>query len=168
MAAPLLLLLRMDNRGKKFEEQFLKDFQRIDDAIIIRLHDQMTGYKVTSQNLCDYICYMYPNMLAIECKTIKGNTFPISNLTQLPLMRTVVGKKGMRAGVVIWFYERDKVVYVPIKTFFELIKDGKKSYNVKWLDDENNTYDAIEIPSIKKRVYMDSDYTVLQNLEEGW
>ena len=49
-----------------------------------------------------------------------------------------------------------------------MIKDGKKSYNIKWLDDENNTYDAIEIPSIKKRVYMDSDYTVLQNLEEGW
>ena len=33
------------------------------------------------------------------------------------------------------------------------------------LDDQS--YNIIEIPSVKKRVFLDSDYTVLANLKDG-
>ena len=44
-------------------------------------------------------------------------------------------------------------------------QDGKKSVNV--LKSQNEGYNIIEIPSVKKRVFMDSDYSVLLTLEEG-
>ena len=44
-----------------------------------------------------------------------------------------------------------------------MMKDGKKSINVKDID----TYRIIDIPSVKKRVFLDSDYTVLFDLQEG-
>ncbi len=43
--------------------------------------------------------------------------------------------------------------------------DDKKSVNVKMLDDKS--YNIIEIPSVKKRVFLDSDYSCLLNLKEG-
>jgi len=54
---------------------------------------------------------------------------------------------------------------VPISTITKLKEDGKKSVNVKMLDD--NSYNIIEIPSVKKRVFLDSDYSCLMNLKEG-
>ena len=54
--------------------------------------------------------------------------------------------------------------YVPIKTITQLLKDNKKSVNIKTI--ENEGYRIINIPSNKKRVYLDSDYSVLLNLEE--
>ena len=43
-------------------------------------------------------------------------------------------------------------------------EDGKKSFNIKML--KENTYRIIEIPSVKKRVFLDADYSVLKNLKE--
>lgn len=45
-----------------------------------------------------------------------------------------------------------------------MIDDGKKSVGLKAIEEG---YRIIEIPSIKKRVFMDSDYSVLMNLEDG-
>lgn len=44
-------------------------------------------------------------------------------------------------------------------------EDNRKSVNVKYLD--SNEYNIIEIPSVKKRVFMDSDYRCLADLKEG-
>ena len=38
-------------------------------------------------------------------------------------------------------------------------KDNKKSINVKMI--EKIVFDIVVIPSVKKRVFMDSDYSVL-------
>lgn len=48
-------------------------------------------------------------------------------------------------------------------------KDGEKSINYKKLVDKGykKDYNIIMIPSEKKRVFMDSDYSVLLNLPEG-
>lgn len=43
-------------------------------------------------------------------------------------------------------------------------KDGKKSINIK----DSMLYNSVEIPSIKKRTFLDSDYSVLvKRLEDG-
>ena len=154
------------NRGKQFEEHFKVDFLKsVDGAFLLRLPDQMSGYKGYSKNLCDFIAYKYPNIFLIECKAHQGNTFPLSNLTQYDLLRTKVGITGLRAGVVIWFVDKDKVVYVPIGEITKMIADDKKSVNIKMLDSDE--YNIVEIPTVKKRVFLSCDYSVLLNLKDG-
>ena len=73
--------------------------------------------------------------------------------------------KGIRRGVVIWFYERDKVIYVPITTITKMKADNKKSVNIRT---DLNKYRIIDIPSKKRRTFLDSDYSILiQELKDG-
>ena len=76
------------------------------------------------------------------------------------------GAQGVRMGVVIWYTEKDRVIYVPLKTIEKMKQDGKKSVNIRTIDAEG--YEFIDIPSAKKRVFMDSDYSVMLDLPEEW
>lgn len=150
------------NLGKKFEEKFKNDWLKIPNSSIDRLYDTMNGYKTISQ-VSDFIGYVFPNIFYLECKSINGNTFPITNLTQYNKLVKKVGIKGVRVGVVIWYKEHERVIYVPISTLTQMIKDGKKSVNIKEIDN----YRIIEIPSKVRRTFLDSDYSVLLDLDEG-
>lgn len=55
--------------------------------------------------------------------------------------------------------DHDKVVFLPIATVKKMKEDGCKSFNIKMLSE--NKYDIIDIPSTKKRVYMNSDYSII-------
>lgn len=150
------------DRGKAFETKFKEDFQKLEDSSVDRLYDVMSGYKAIKQ-VSDFIAYLYPNIFYIECKSHKGASIPIANITQYESLKTKVDIKGVRSGVVLWLYEKDKVFYIPTKTITQMINDGEKSIGIRHLD----KYRIIEIPSTKKRVFMDSDYSILKNLEEG-
>lgn len=153
------------SRGKQFEAKLKSDFiNTVPDSSIDRIYDSVSGFKSIS-NICDFIAYKYPNIFYIEVKSHKGNTFPIANLTQYSKLKEKAGITGLRAGVVIWFIDHGKVVYVPVRTITAMIHDGKKSVNIKDLGSEK--YRLIEIPSVKKRVFLDSDYSVLTDLKEG-
>ena len=152
----------MRNLGEQFELKFKEDFSKIPESTIDRIYDVTTGYKSIS-NVCDFICYKYPNIFYIECKSHKGASFPFVNLTQYSKLKDKVGIKGVRAGVILWLYEKDLVLYVPISTISQMMNDGKKSVGIRDLD----KYNIIKIPSIKKRVFMDSDYSILLNMPEG-
>lgn len=117
----------------------------------------MSGFKHMS-NISDLIFYKFPFICYGEIKSHKGNTFPLSNLTQYEKLLAKKGIKGVRAGVILWFIDHDKVLWVPIETFEKLRKEDKKSVNVK-MDYEE--YNIIEIPSQKRRVFLDSDYSIL-------
>lgn len=154
----------MTSKGKSFEEKFKEDWKKsFPDGTLDRLYDTMTGYRSIS-TVSDFICYNYPYMYYIECKTHKNASLPFTNITQYDKIKMKVGIKGVRAGVVLWLYDKDKVIYVPISTITQMKKDGKKSVGLKAIEEG---YNIIEIPSKKKRVYMDSDYTCLLDLEEG-
>lgn len=150
------------NKGKSFEDRFKADFKRMEDSSVDRLYDVMMGYKSIKQ-VSDFIAYKYPNIFYIECKSHKGASMPLSNITQYENLKTKVGIPGVRSGVILWLYEKDKVFYIPTSTITQLINDGEKSVGLRHLD----KYRIIEVPSVKKRTYMDSDYTVLMNLQEG-
>jgi hypothetical protein len=53
----------------------------------------------------------------------------------------------------------DKVVFLPVEEVKKMKDDNCKSFNIKML--EEKVYNIIEIPSVKKRVFMDSDYSVI-------
>lgn len=153
------------NRGKQFEGKFKNDFLKIPNSSLDRLYDTQNGYKSISQ-ISDYIGYVYPNIFYLECKCHEGNTFPLENLTQYAKLKQKVGIPGVRAGVVIWFIDHDKIIYVPITTITKLHADKKKSVNIRTIS--HDEYDFVDIPVEKRRVFLDADYSALLNLPEGW
>ena len=157
------------NRGKQFEVKLQEDIKKSFDGqcFLMRIPDQMNGYKSASKNLCDFILFIKGQLFLIEAKTILGNTFPITNFTQFDKLMSIPDVRGVHRGVVIWFQDHSRVVYVPLLTIAKMKADGKKSVNIKKIDEEGYAY--VNIPSTPKRVFLDSDYSVLLNLpEQGW
>ena len=152
------------NFGKQFELKFKEDWLRISDSIIDRLYDTTAGYKSISQ-ISDYIGYVFPNIFYLEVKSIHGNTFPFTNLTQYEKLKCRINIPGVRVGVIIWFVDHGRVFYVPISTIKKMKEDNKKSVNVNKSIEEG--YNIIEVPSTKKRIFCDSDYSVLLDLMDG-
>lgn len=152
------------NYGKDFERKFKEDFLKIPDSTLDRLPDIMSGYK-SIKGICDFIGYIYPNIYYLECKSVHGNTFPLTSLTQYDKMLPKTKVKGVRTGVIIWFVDHSKVVYVPISSVERMRQDNIKSVNIKML--AGSEYSIFEMPSSKKRVFLDTDYSKLKTLEEG-
>ena len=152
------------SKGKEFEARFKQQFlASFPNSFILRLPDQVSGYKYTSSNICDFIGYAKGKLYLIECKTHLGASFPLSNLSQYNKLLSYVGIPGVRVGVVLWLIDKDKIFYVPISTVIQMKIKNKKSISYKDID----KWRIMEIPSIKKVVFMDSDYSVLDLLEEG-
>lgn len=147
------------NLGKKFEQRFKEDILSL-KYFIYRLPDQMTGNKITSSNPCDFFVYCKPYLRLIECKSIHGNTFPLSNFIQYDRMLSYVKDSDATGAVVIWFIDKDTVLYVPIETITELKKENKKSININKLEELNNKY--IEVKSEKRKIFLKSDYSFLK------
>lgn len=124
----------------------------------------MSGYRYTSSNICDFICFNNNILFLVELKAHKGASLPFSNITQYDKLIEKIGIPGVRVGVVLWLYEKDLVLYIPISTITKMKSDGKKSVGLKAIKEG---YNIKIIPSIKKRVFMDSDYSCLCNLEDG-
>lgn len=153
-----------DNYGKNFELKFKRDFLKtVPNSTIDRLYDSMSGYMAIS-NISDFIGYSFPLIFYLECKTHKGASIPFKNLTQYDKLKAKVGIHGVRAGIILWLYEKDIVMYIPISTISQMKKDGKKSVGLKAIEEG---YNIKIIPSIKKRVFMDSNYSCLKQLKEG-
>lgn len=150
--------------GKEWENKIKEDFQKLDGASIDRIYDTTNGYKTIS-NIADFIGYVYPSIYYLEAKSCRGNTFPLSNLTQYAKLASKVGIHGVRVGVLLWMIDHDVCLYVPISTITKLKDDGKKSVNIKMIKDDS--YNIKVVPSIKKRVFLDCDYTILRDLKDG-
>lgn len=141
------------NRGKQFEGVVRQSIQRLVNVSIDRLYDSTNGFKGIA-GICDFIVYKYPYQLYLECKSIHGNTFPLSNITQTQytgmLLKSCI--KGVHAGVMIWFVDKDVTLYVPISTIRRLKDIGSKS--IRYDITEPN---IIVVKGVKKRVFYDYD-----------
>lgn len=127
----------------------------------------MSGYRYTSSNLCDFICFNKNTLFLIELKSHKGASLPFVNITQYEKLKAKVGIPGVRAGVVLWLYEKDVgIIYIPISTITKMKEEGKKSFGIKHLN--NIEYPSIILPSKKRRIFYDTDYSPLTQLPDGW
>ena len=155
----------MPNYGKQFENKFRQDWHKsFPGTFLLRLNDQVSGYKYTSANLCDFIAYVDGKLFLLECKSHAGASLPFSSVSQYDRLTQFVRLPGIRVGIILWLYEKDKCLYVPIKTVTKLLSKNEQSVGIRHLGKE----EIIEIPSKKKRVFLDSDYKQLLNLEETW
>lgn len=153
------------SRGKQFEEKFKSDWNKtMPDSFLLRIPDQVSKYAGYSSNICDFIGFKSPKLFLIECKSIHGNTFPLTNLRQFDKLVSYKDVKNVFPGVMLWWVDKDVVAWISVQSILEMKKDEKKSINVKMI--EEKVYDIVVIPSIKKRVFLDSDYSVMMSIGE--
>ena len=147
------------NRGKQFEDVIKTCIEKVGGVNVLRLHDQTNGY-IGSKNPCDFIAYKYPYQYAIECKSIHGNTFPFSNITdnQFKELLKMSNVRGIVAGVIIWWVDKDVTLFIPIQTIQQMKSVGIKSIRYDVWDDCEGDTDIVLISGIKKRVFFDYDF----------
>ena len=152
--------------GKKFEERFRKDYKRcFPGTLIYRLPDQQSGYAGGgSTNPCDFLCFTGNEVLMVECKATKGMSINFSKIRQYDRMLDYKGLEKTYPGVVIWFYEKDIVLWVSIDEMVKMVNDGEKSIGLRMIDSKKpykKSYNIITVPSSKLRTFMESDYDYL-------
>lgn len=141
-----------ENRGKQFEEQVRKALEAVTDSVVLRLHDQTSGY-LGSSNPCDFIFYRYPSFHMIECKSCYGNTLPFSNITDKQLDTDQYDQiNGCYCWLCVWFIDHDQTVLIPMRYIRRLKAAGQKSYNIT-----KDSY-HLTVPGKKKRVLFDYDF----------
>lgn len=151
------------NRGKQFEQKLYENFmQSFPNGLIVRLNDQLSGYKVTSQNVSDFIAFNGQTLYFLEAKSVHEVSFSFTNLRQYELMLRYAHVQNVCPIVVIWFVNLDRVIAVPILTIKKMKQDGMKSFNLKNVNRER--YYMIDIPSVKLRTFMNSDYCCLSSV----
>ena len=145
-----------ENRGKKFESIIRNAFLEVSDVSIDRINDQTTHFK-GSTNICDFIVYKKPYEYYIECKSVHGNTLPFSNVTETQwnglLEKSQI--KGVNAGIICWWIDRDETWYIPIDVF----EDAKIVMNAKSINLNHPHMQGYwtHIHGKKKRVFFDYD-----------
>ena len=148
--------------GKKWEVTFEQSWKdAFPEGFIFRLKDQMTGYLETSQNPCDYICFENKHLFLVECKTHKGASIPFTAIPQYDRLLKYKDKKDVLAGAIIWFSEKDSIIWVDINSMEKMINDGEKSIGLRMV--KNKSYNIIEVPFEKKRVFLFPDCKFLVN-----
>ena len=154
------------NRGKQFEQKFKTDWQKsFPHTWIYRLPDQVSCYKGASRNPCDFLAYHSTYLWMLECKETKEGTLNFSKIGQFDLLQSNLQFDGVKPYLIIWFEKFDKVFAVPFQEVVRMKDDGLKSVSLKNL--EKKLYNNIEIPSVKKRVFLDSDYSVIVDFENN-
>ena len=115
------------NYGKKFENNFKKGVGKE----LVRLYDTTNGYAGV-KNPCDFIYYKYPYQYLFELKSVKGNRFDFSNITdnqkeQLDFYSHIQGCNPM---VVVEFREHKQVYMIPWSTIKRTMKNNRQSLTV--------------------------------------
>lgn len=142
------------NRGKQFEDIIKNCFEKVPGTVVVRVHDQTTGF-YGSKNPCDFLIYRKPLFMALECKTVHGNTLPFSNITDFQWEHLVkMGSvPGVLAGIICWWVDHDVTLFIPIQKLQEYKETGFKSVRFDIFDNAG----VYQIPGKKKRVFFDYD-----------
>lgn len=142
------------NRGKDFEQVVRDSFEAVPDTTVYRLHDDMSGFKGV-KNPCDFLIYHRPILYAIECKATNKQSLPFTNITeyQWSELLKMGDVDGVIAGVMCWYVNYDRTVFLPIE-FLEMLKqNGAKS--IRYDADDSH---IIDIKGRKKRVFWEYDF----------
>lgn len=159
-----------ENRGKQFEDVVKQTFERIPGTLVVRLHDQTTGF-YGSKNPCDFLVYNKPVFMAIECKSVHGNTLPFANITEFQWDNlTKMGNvPGVVAGVLCWWIDHDVTLFLPIQFINSMKEMYPKTKSIRFDVEDITTYDgysAIPLWGNKKRVFIDYSVDSVEYLFE--
>ena len=145
-----------DNLGKEAEGKIWEWLDRPDDGYsFTRLYDQMTGYLETSKNICDFICYKYPNIYYIESKATWSDNFPFSMIADHQRKGLIQKSKikGCFGWVIVLFASYKRAFILDINDIDELEKiKNQHSLNIKKIAKWPIRYKEIQtIPNNRKK-----------------
>lgn len=149
-----------DLLGKKAEGKIKEWLDRPDDGYSFdRIPDQMSGQYMVSRNVCDFICYKYPNTYYIESKATWEDRFPFSMIQ--PHQHEGLLKKSKIEGcfgwVIVLFATYQRAFKFEMQDIAALEEQGIKSLNIKKIEKWKIPYKEIQtIPNNRKDLL---DYT---------
>ena len=152
------------NCGKEFEKQLRQQFKSIPNVSVDRINDNV-GYS-GAYNIADLIVYRKPYKYYIECKSVKGTSFPFSNINEKALldMQEQILKKGVGCYFIIWFIDLDLTIAISCdEVFVQRYGYNRKSIGVKSFKD----FEFLEVQGVKKRKYYKYNLTKLLNDLDG-
>lgn len=148
----------MRNSGKMFEKEIREQFEKLSNVSVDRINDNV-GY-AGAYNIADLIVYRKPNKYYVELKTIKGTSFPLSNINQRALtdMQYASLVSGVDCYFIIWFIDLDKTIAVNAREIYnQIYVYERKSIGTKSF----HHFDFIELEGVKKRKYYKYDLNKL-------
>lgn len=145
-----------DGLGKEAEGKIWEWLDRPNDGYsFTRLYDQMTGYFETSRNICDFICYKYPNIYYIESKATWKDNFPFSMIADHQRKGLIQKSKinGCFGWVIVLFASYKRAFILDINDIDELEKTkNQHSLNIKKIAKWPIRYKEIQtIPNNRKK-----------------
>lgn len=142
------------NDGKAFEKLIRDKLKTIRNVSVDRINDNV-GY-AGAYNIADLIVYRKPCKFYLELKTIKGTSFPFSNINLNALMDMQYAQlvDGVGCYFIIWFKDLDKTIAISSEELYIKIHGyNKKSIGVNSFKD----FEFIEVNGKKKRKFYDYD-----------
>ena len=141
------------SRGKDFEGVVKEAFEKVSNTHVYRIPDQQ-NYKTGSKNPCDFFIYHKPYLYAIECKATNNSSLPFTNITEYQWSELLKMSQvtGVVSGVLCWYVNYDRTIFIPIRFLETLKQNGAKSIR---FDTEDEM--IIPISGKKKRVFWEYD-----------
>ena len=160
------------NIGKRWEDKFKSTYEKqFPGTLIYRLPDQQSGYGGSGgSNPCDFMCYPGNSVLMVECKAHAGASINFNDIRQYDKMLDFKGLYKTYIGVLVWFYEKDVIIWVSIKEMEKMVNDGEKSIGLRMIDKKKpykKSYTIYEIPATKLRTFMEADLNYLVEVLNG-
>jgi hypothetical protein len=158
--------------GKKWEDKFRDTYKKqFSGTLIYRLPDQQSGYAGGgSSNPCDFLCYPGNCVLMVECKAHAKASIPFSAIPQYERLLDYKSLKNVYPGVLVWFYEKDIIIWVSIEEMEKMVKDGEKSIGLRMIDEKKpykKSYNIIKVEAQKLRTFMEADLISLVEVLNG-
>ena len=144
-----------DNLGKEAEQKIREWLTRPYDGYSFdRIPDQLSGYINVSKNICDFICYKYPNMYYIESKATWHDRFEL-NMIQPHQQDGLASKakiNGCYGWVIVLFATYKRAFKFEIQDLLDMESQGQKSLNIKKIDKWPIRYKELQtIPNNRKK-----------------
>lgn len=123
-----------------------------------RFYDQLSGFYQTSRNICDFVCYKYPNQYYIESKATWSDRFDFSMIQQHQLdgliqKSTIPGCYGW---IIILFASHKRAFRFNATDIKNLIDtEGVKSLNISKIDRWKISYKEIRTIPNTRKTYLD-------------
>ena len=147
-----------DNLGKEAEQKIWDWLDRPNDGYSFdRFYDQMTGYYLTSRNICDFVCYKSPNIYYIESKATWHERFDFDMIQDHQRTGLLDKSKinGVYGWVIVLFATYKRAFRFNIQDIQDCIDNGIKSVNIKKIDKWTIPYKELETISNSRKKLLD-------------
>lgn len=143
--------------GKKAEAKIKEWLDKPEEGYCFdRIPDQMTGF-YGSKNICDFTLFKSPNMYYIESKATWEDRFDFSMLSSTQHDGLLEKSKipNVYGVVIVLFAHHQRAFIIDINEIKRLEDSGKKSINIKKIDNWGITYTEVQTIPNSRKTFLD-------------